>query len=440
MAFRLAQLNKLRAAVVGRAAEIEKALADDLKRHGFETFLAETAPTLRGLKTALKRTPRWAKPIKIKSSPFNFRSSDQLWPEPLGQALIISPWNYPFQLALTPLIAALSAGNCAVLKPSELAPATSSLLKSLIGSVFPPQYASVVEGGAEMARELLKHRFDKIFFTGSSRVGRLVLKAAAENLTPATLELGGKSPALVTKSADLAVAAKRIIWGKMLNAGQTCIAPDYILVQRPVEDRLTTELIRAIETFYSRDIRHNPDYPRLISRDHFDRLSRLLDEDKIAWGGGRDRDDLYLEPTLMRGVTWDDPVMAEEIFGPILPIMAFDSLEEIIELLKQRPKPLALYVFSGHRSEAEKIWAECSFGGGCHNDTMSHFVNDNLPFGGVGESGFGAYHGRWGFDCFSHYKGLVDRRLRPDWPGRYPPYNEPKIGWTRRILNWINRP
>lgn len=436
--FRLKQLKKLHKAIGGRSGDIEKALADDLRRHGFETFLAETTSVLMALKLALKKTANWARPARIKSSPTNFRSSDQLWPEPLGVTLIISPWNYPFQLALAPLIAALSAGNCVVLKPSELAPATSALLRSLLESIFPPEYVAVIEGDADTAQELLSQKFDKIFFTGSTRVGRLVMKAAAENLTPVILELGGKCPTLVTETADLDVAARRIIWGKLLNAGQTCIAPDYILVHRSIENDLTTALIKAVKTFYGSDIHGNQDYPRLINSNHFDRLIQLLDQGKIVWGGGRERSDLYLEPTIMRNVNWGDPIMAEEIFGPILPILAYDSLEEMIALLKPRPKPLALYLFTGRPAEVEKIWTECSFGGGCVNDTISHFNNDNLPFGGVGESGQGAYHGRWGFDGFSHFKSLVNRRTTPDWHLRYPPYSDRKTGPLRRLLSWLS--
>ncbi len=296
---------------------------------------------------------------------------------------------------------------------------------------------TVVEGDAETAQELLKQKFDKIFFTGSPRVGRLILEAAALSLTPVALELGGKSPCLVSQTADLASAAKRIMWGKLLNCGQTCIAPDYVYVHASVENELVYQLNKAVNDFYGPDIRHNPDYPRIINRRHFDRLSALIDDRKVLWGGGRDPNDLYIEPTIMVGVDWSDPVMAEEIFGPILPVLSYPSLEAVIDQLKLRDKPLALYLFTADSQEADRVWRECSFGGGCLNDVMSHFINENLPFDGVGTSGLGAYHGQWGFAEFSHYKSRVDRQLTPDPPLRYPPYKNKNTAWVRRLIKWF---
>lgn len=432
VSFRIEQLRLLQRELLNRYSEFEAALESDLKRHSLETFLAETLLVLGALKNAIRLTPLWSAPKKTRSSILNFYSRDTVMPEPYGVSLIISPWNYPLLLALQPLIAAISAGNCAILKPSELAPAASALLADVITSIFPAEYITVIQGDADTARALLEHEFDKIFFTGSARVGAQVLQAAARHITPVTLELGGKSPCIVTDSADLLVASRRIIWGKMLNAGQTCVAPDYVLVHRSKKQELIARLIESIVAFYGSDIRQNPDYSRIINEKHHARLVSYLEPEKIVWGGEYNREELYLGPTIMAEMTWEDRVMKEEIFGPLLPIIVYDSLEEAIGRINAREKPLALYLFTADRRQTETVWSRCRFGGGCVNDTLSHLLNDKLPFGGVGNSGMGSYHGRWGFDAFSHRKSLVSRTVWPDVPLRYPPYSGK--GWLKNIL------
>jgi aldehyde dehydrogenase (NAD+) len=432
VAGRVAGLRSLQSAMEQRHSAIEAALEADLKRNRFESFLAEILLLQSELKKAVKNTARWSAPRRVLPSVLNFCSRDRIVPEPYGVVLIISPWNYPFLLSLGPLIAAISAGNCVVLKPSSFAPASSAVLAEIVGSAFPEEYAAVVQGGAGTAQALLEHKFDKIFFTGSARVGRLVLQAAARHITPVTLELGGKSPCIVTESAELRVASRRIVWGKLLNAGQTCVAPDYILVQRSKKDELITRLVESITAFYGNDIRRNPDYPRIIGEKHHARLLSYLDAGKIVWGGDHDGEDLYFGPTLLADVTWEDRIMKEEIFGPLLPLIAYDSLEEVIERVNAREEPLSLYLFTADKKQIETVWSRCRFGGGCVNDTLSHLLNSRLPFGGTGNSGMGSYHGRWGFETFSHQKSLVHRTVRPDIPLRYPPYSNK--GWLKNLL------
>lgn len=422
LSFRVDRLRALQSEIIKRQVDIEGALAADHKRHHFETFLTETLILLASLKDAVKNTVRRGTPRKIRSSLLNFRSSDRIVPEPYGLSLIISPWNYPFLLSLGPLTAAISAGNCAIMKPSEFSPTTSILLAEITRAVFPEEYVTVVQGDADTAGHLLKQKFDKIFFTGSARVGQIVLQAAAKNITPTTLELGGKNPCIVSETAELSLAARRIVWGKMLNAGQTCLAPDYLLVHESVTDELLERLAEAVVAFYGRDIRHNSDYARIINKINHSRLKSYLEPGKVAWGGENDSEELYFGPTFMTNVVWDDRVMAEEIFGPILPIMTYRSLDEVVNRINGRDKPLALYLFSQDLGQADLILSRCRFGGGCLNDTLSHFINARLPFGGTGRSGLGSYHGQWGFDAFTHYKGLLNRGLWPDVPLRYPPY------------------
>ncbi|MGI6657181.1 MAG: aldehyde dehydrogenase [Desulfobulbus sp.] len=432
VSFRREQLRRLQHELGRRRADMEAAMRADLGRHDFETFVAEELLLSSAIKTAIRQVKRWAAPKRVWPSVLNFPSRDTIIPEPYGVALIISPWNYPFLLSLAPLVAAISAGNCAVLKPSEYAPTAAALLASMIKTVFPPEYVTVVQGDAQVAGVLLAQRFDKIFFTGSARVGKIVLEAAARHLTPTTLELGGKSPCIVTKSADLVVAGRRIIWGKLLNAGQTCVAPDYILAHRLIHDALIGQLVEAVTTFYGRDIRHNPDYPRIVNAANFNRLLSYLDPQKVVWGGEHDAETRYFGPTIMNGITQADAIMQEEIFGPILPVITYDTMDEAIAWVNSYEKPLALYLFTGDKSAVHDVWSRCHFGGGCVNDTLSHLLNERLPFGGVGNSGMGSYHGKWGFDAFSHHKSLLHRALRPDLPVRYPPYFGKE--WLKRLL------
>lgn len=430
--FRIAGLGRLRAEVNKRRAQIEAALETDLKRNRLESFLAETLMLSDSLKNAVKKTARWAAPKRVRPSILNFPSWEKFIPEPYGVSLIISPWNYPFLLSLGPLVAAVSAGNCALIKPSRNSPASSALVAEIVDAAFPPEHVAVVQTDANTTQALLEYKFDKIFFTGSTRVGKLVLEAAAQHITPATLELGGKSPCIVTESANLSVACKRIVWGKFLNAGQTCVAPDYILVHYTKKDDLIAGLTKNIIAFYGHDIRNSPDYPRIINAKNHARLVSYLEPDKPMWGGEHAVEDLYFGPTIMPNATWEDPAMQEEIFGPILPIIAYDSLNEAVAQINSREKPLALYLFTNDKSQVQTVWSRCHFGGGCVNDILSHLVNDRLPFGGVGSSGMGNYHGRWGFEAFSHYKSQVKRAVFLDPPLRYPPHSGKD--WLKKIL------
>ena len=429
---RLAALERLRTAIVRHHVALESALQADLGRCNMESFLAETVLLLDSLDKAAAHVRRWAAPQRVRPSLFNLPSSDWLIPEPYGLTLILSPWNYPFLLSLGPLIAAISAGNCAVLKPSECAPAASALLATIIEDTFAPEHVALVQGGPDTATALLHQHFDYIFFTGSARVGRLVLQAAAHHLTPVTLELGGKSPCIVTESADLAVTARRIAWGKLFNAGQTCVAPDYVLVTPSKEEELLGRLADSMTALYGHAPRNNPDYARIINTRHHARLVSLLEPDKLFLGGNHDAAERYFSPTIMRGISWDAPAMREEIFGPILPVLTCPSLDEAINLVNTREKPLALYLFTHNNEDVERVWSRCHFGGGCVNDTLSQLLNDRLPFGGVGGSGMGCYHGQWGFATFSHYKSQVRRSTWADLPLRYPPYAGKS--WVRGVL------
>ena len=432
VADRIVALGRLRTAIVRHHTAMETAMQADLGRCNMESFLAETVLLLDSLDKSMSQVRRWAAPRRVKGCLLNIPSFDRIVPEPYGVSLILSPWNYPFFFFFGPLIAAVSAGNCVLLKPSEYAPASSALLAKIVEEAFAPEHVALVQGGPDMAKALLQLCFDRIFFTGSARVGRQVLQAAAQHLTPVILELGGKSPCIVTDSADLTVAARRIAWGKLFNAGQTCVAPDYVLVAPSKEAELLDRLVESMTSLYGRNARHSPDYARIINERHHSRLVSLLAPDKLFWGGEYDTAERYFSPTIMHGVSWNDPVMGEEIFGPILPVLACPSLDEAISLVNAREKPLALYLFTRNRDEVERVWSRCHFGGGCVNDTLSHLLNDRLPFGGVGGSGMGCYHGRWGFEAFSHYKSQVWRSTRVDPPLRYPPYAG-KL-WLRRLL------
>lgn len=363
-----------------------------------------------------------------------FPSTSYRIPEPYGVVLIMSPWNYPFQLTLLPLVGALAAGNCAVLKPSNYSPHTSQLLHHLISSCFPPEYVCVVTGGRKENSALLEQKFDYIFFTGGVTVGKLVMQSAARHLTPVTLELGGKSPCLVDHTANLTMAARRIVFGKYLNAGQTCVAPDYILVEKSVEKPLLAALQKAISQFYGRNALDNPDYPKIINSKHFKRLQGLLDGQTVFCGGSSRPDSLKMEPTVLKDVAPGSAIMQEEIFGPLLPVLTVDSIGEMISFVRRRAKPLALYLFSSSQDTIRRILRTVSFGGGCVNDTIIHLASTRLPFGGVGESGMGSYHGKKSFDTFSHYKSIVKKAAWLDLPMRYPPYSDQKLKLIRAFL------
>lgn len=413
-------LKKLREAIQSREADIMEALKQDLNKSEQEAFVTEVGYMVQEISFVTKNMKFWARPQKVKTALTHVGSSGYIYPEPYGVSLIIAPWNYPFMLALSPLIGAVAAGNCVVLKPSELTPHVSALLADLIADTFDPGHVTVVEGGADTSTELLKQPFDKIFFTGSPGVGRIVMEAAAKHLTPVTLELGGKSPAIVDQDADLSLAAKRIAWGKWLNAGQTCVAPDYLWVHEEIKEELIQQLREAIRRFYGENPLQNPDYTRIVNERHFNRLTAYLREGNSIFGGETDPEQLKIAPTLLEGVTWGQSVMEDEIFGPILLVLTFRDLSHVVEQVTARPKPLALYYFSNNRGKQEKILHSISFGGGCINDTIMHLATPYLPFGGVGNSGLGNYHGKHSFDCFSHQKSVLKQTNKFDLPFRYP--------------------
>lgn len=436
VSFRARQLDALRKAVFGNRSLILKALAEDMGKPAFEAYVAEISQVLSDIDCAYKRLHRWTSPRRVSTPGFLFPASSYIYPEPFGVALIIAPWNYPMDLAVSPLVGAIAAGNCAVIKPSEIAPSTAGAVAKIMGETFDPQYVAVVEGGPEVAKALLAERFDYIFYTGGTAVGRVVMEAASRNLTPVTLELGGKSPCIVEPDIDLDHAARRITWGKYFNAGQTCIAPDYLLVNRAVKRDLLEAIGGYIRQFYGDDPVKSPDYARIVSDRHFERIGRLMGAGEIVLGGRTDAATRYLAPTVIDGVSADDPVMREETFGPVLPVIEYGELSEAIEFVSSRPKPLALYFFSRDRRKQERVLAETTAGGCCINDVLVHFSNNRLPFGGVGDSGLGRYHGRWTFETFSNMKAVVRKSFLLDVYVRYPPYRN-TLKWTQKILRHI---
>lgn len=431
--FRLQQLAILRRGIMRYEAELTEALRADLGKSPFESYASEIGMVLAELRYAEKHLKRWARVRRTGVPLTHFPARGRIYAEPYGAVLVIAPWNYPFQLAAEPLIAAMAAGNCVTIKPSEYAPHTASVLAKLVRELFDPAYIRVECGDAETSKALLGEPFDFIFFTGSSSVGKLVMQAAAEHLTPVALELGGKSPCIADETADIRAAARRIAWGKTLNAGQTCVAPDYVLVQESVREELVRELGKAVREMYGTAPIQNADYPKIIRTAHWERLCGLMDGCEILFGGGTDAAAQKIEPTLLGGVTWDSPIMQEEIFGPLLPILTFRHLEEAVEIVQSHPHPLALYVFSENKKNVRRLTEELTFGGACVNDTLMHMTLPQLPFGGAGQSGMGAYHGKAGFDAFSHPKSVLMRGMHPDIPLRYPPY-EGKLTLLKKLL------
>ncbi len=432
-AFRAAQLQKLLNWVTAHEGDILSALAADLGKHPCEGYMTEFYLVKHELRFALGHLKAWMRPRRPLPSLGQLPGYCRVTPRPYGVALVMAPWNYPFQLSVLPLIGALAAGNCATLKPSAYAPATSALLGDMAHSLFPPEYVQVVQGGREQISALLEEPFDVIFFTGSPAVGRLVMEKAARHLTPVILELGGKSPVLVDETADIPLAAKRIAWGKFLNCGQTCVAPDYVLVHHSRERELLEALSAAIQGLYGPAPLAGEDLGRIVNRRHFDRLAALLGDGSIAWGGQTDPAALRIAPTVLTQVSWDSPLMREEIFGPLLPVLPYRTLEEAMAQVASLPKPLALYLFSQSRETRRRVLTEIPFGGGCVNDVVVHMASCRMPFGGVGQSGMGAYHGKASFQAFSQAQSLLYRGRGPDVPLRYPPYGN-KLPWIRRLL------
>ncbi|NLB87762.1 MAG: aldehyde dehydrogenase [Syntrophomonadaceae bacterium] len=418
--FRLQSLEKLKSTIKENEQKIMEVLKVELNKSELEAYSTEIGIVLSEISFIQKHLKSWVKPKKVKTPLTHFGASSYIYSDPYGVALIIAPWNYPFQLAMAPLVGAIAAGNCAVIKPSELTPKTSAIIAELIAEVFSEEYIAVVQGGVETSQELLHEPFDTIFFTGSVAVGKIVMEAAAKQLIPVTLELGGKSPCIVHEDAKIKLAAKRIAWGKFINAGQTCVAPDYVYLHKKVRDEFFKELKLAIQELYGERPLENPDYTHIVNQRHYDRLISYMEDGEILIGGNGDRDNLILEPTVLTNITWEDSVMQEEIFGPILPILEYDHLNQVIEGIRNHPKPLALYLFSESSSVIQKILSYVTFGGGCINDTIYHLASPYLPFGGVGNSGMGAYHGRSSFDAFSHKKSLLKQTTLFDLPMRYP--------------------
>lgn len=432
--FRKQQLQKLKAILKKNEQILCQALYADIKKSHFETYLTELALIYHEMDYTIKHVTNWAKPKTVRTELVNQPGKSFILPEPFGTTLIIGAWNYPYQLTLGPLVAAIAAGNTSIIKPSELPKNTSSVLAQIINQNFDPAYLHVVEGGVEVTQELLSYRFDKLFFTGSTTIGKIVAKAAAEHLTPVTLELGGKSPCLIFADADLKRSAQRIVWGKFLNAGQTCIAPDYLLVEQSIYQPLLTELKNQIHKIIGPNPLESESYMRIIDQKHVQRLKKLIDPQKIYMGGQVIENENYIEPTILQDVCFTDEIMKEEIFGPILPVIPFTDLQAILQEIKIRPRPLSLYIFGKNSAIQKRILNEVSFGGGCINDVLTHICSSQLPFGGVGESGMGSYHGEAGFKAFSHFKSILKKPFWFEPPIKYRPYNQFKLKIIRALL------
>lgn len=432
-AFRREALRKLKQGVLKHEQALLTALKTDLGKSESEAYLSEIAPLMMELNHAIRNVASWSRPKRVKSPISLLGAKSRIFREPYGVALIISPWNYPVLLTFRPLIGAVAAGNCAVVKPSELTPNVSATIAALIADVFSPGHVTCMEGGVETSTALLAQKVDCIFFTGSPRVGRIVYEKATAHLTPVTLELGGKSPCIVMEDANLRLAAKRIVWGKLMNSGQTCVAPDYVLVHRRVKEKLLQAIQACVEETYGSDMLQHERYPRVLNDRQFQRLAGYLQDGRILYGGRTDESSLRMELTLLDQVSWEDPVMQDEIFGPILPVLAFDDLSDVIRQINSRPKPLACYIFSASKATQERIIRDVPFGGGCVNDTVIHLSSPYLPFGGVGESGIGSYHGKTSFDLFSHQKSVLKQSTLFDFPIRYVT-NGKTLRWLKKFV------
>ena len=432
--FRLKQLESLKEAMIRHEADLAAALKEDLGKSRMESYMCEIGLTLSELTWMQKHLCSLMRSKRVSTPVAQFAAKSFRSPSPYGTVLIMSPWNYPVLLTLDPLIDAIAAGNTAVVKPSAYAPCTFDVMKTMIEECFPAHYVAVVDGGRAENQALLQQRFDMIFFTGGKTVGREVLRHAAEYLTPVTLELGGKSPCIVDSTAKIRLAAKRIVFGKYLNCGQTCVAPDYILCDKRIRDELITAILAEIEKQFGKEPLKNPNYGKIINEKHFERILGLINGEKLVYGGQSEPESLRIAPTVLNNITWDDAVMGEEIFGPLLPILTFDTLDEALDTVESHPHPLALYFFSEDKAAQKKVLDTCRFGGGCINDTIIHLATSNMPFGGVSESGMGSYHGRVGFETFSHYRSIVDKKTWMDLPIRYQKYTGLKEKMMRMFL------
>lgn len=430
--FRLEQLATLKKAIQHYEQDIYDALKADFNKPVFETYTSEIGMVLEEISYIEKRLKAWATPQLVGTALGNLPARSYIYPEPYGVALVIGAWNYPFQLTISPVVGAIAAGNTVVMKPSRVAANTYDLIAKMISDYFDPRYVACLDIHTDN-NEMLAQQYDYIFFTGGVTVGKIVAKAAAEHLTPNTLELGGKSPCIVDDTASLEVAARRIVWGKFMNAGQTCVAPDYLLVHENAKDRLFAEMKKVVQEFYGDNPAANPDYAHIINERHFERLSAMIQGGTVVFGGKTDAAKKYIAPTLIADIDFDHPLMDDEIFGPILPAFTFKTLDEALGVVKRYEKPLAFYIFSNSYKNQQRCMNEVQFGGGCINDTVAHLLNPELPFGGIGNSGLGAYHGKFSFDTFTHYKGVMNKLTWPDIPLRYPPYSG-KLGIVRQII------
>ena len=435
ISFRKKQLQKLLQEITKKEKDIVDALYKDFKKSEYEAVMTETSIVLSELKTTIKKLSSWAKPKRVRPAFLNFPSSAKIHHEPYGTTLIIAPWNYPYQLAFAPLVGAIAAGNTVILKPSELTPNTSKVMRDIIEAIFDKNYVAVVEGGIPVSQKLLSLRWDYIFFTGSVFVGKIIAKAAAEFLTPTTLELGGKSPCIIDETANLKLAAKRIVWGKFLNGGQTCIAPDYILIHKKVKSKFVTYFKEEVKNAYGENPETSDDFPRIINTKNWERLAKMIENETVLVGGTTNEAEKYIAPTLLDEPSLDSESMKDEIFGPILPLISYTEKSELEDIICTYDKPLAFYVFTTKSNFAKEMIDKYSFGGGTVNDTAVHFVNHRVPFGGVGESGIGKYHGQASFDTFSHPKGIVTRYNWLDIPTRYAPYTG-KLKQLRTLLKF----
>lgn len=432
--FRIRQLQKLKGAIQDNEKLIMEALYKDLHKPEFEAYATEIGYIYDSIGYFIKNLKKWAKVRRVKTPTVHFGSRSYIYAEPYGSVLIVGPFNYPFQLIVEPLIGAIAAGNCVVIKPSEYTTNVSKIVYKIIKENFHEKYIEVIEGGKEETSVLINSPFDYIFFTGSVAVGKIVAEAAAKNLVPVTLELGGKSPTIVHKDANIESASERIIWGKFMNVGQTCVAPDYLLVHKEIKDQLVFKLVEKIKIFYGNNPKTSKDYGRIVNEKQLSRIKALIDEDKVILGGDYDTEELYMAPTIINNVTWEDKVMEEEIFGPVLPVLEYEDLNEIINKINSRPKPLALYLFTESREVEKKVVENISYGGGCINDTMTHLASPFLPFGGVGTAGVGSYHGQRSFETFSHMKSVLKKSTRFNLKFIFPPYTKKKVAMLRRVM------
>ena len=431
--FRLEHLKKLKNSIIANEGEIKKALKEDLNKSESESYMTEIGMTLSELSYDIRHVRGWSKNKRVGTPLAHFPARSFISKEPYGIALILSPWNYPFMLLIEPLIGAISAGNCAVLKPSEFAPNTANVIEKIVKECFEEEYVTVIQGDKDVSQSLIEKKFDYIFYTGGTRVGKIVMQEASKNLVPVTLELGGKSPCIIDEKYSMHLAAKRLLFGKLLNAGQTCIAPDYVLINKNVKDEFINELRKILKEFLGENPVENEDYPKIVNERHFERLTNLIDGENVVIGGKSDENLLKIEPTILDNPKIDSKVMSEEIFGPILPVITYEKIEDAIEYIKKFEKPLALYMFTNDKKIQNKILNEISFGGGCINDTIIHIANSNMGFGGVGYSGIGNYHGKRSFDTFSHERSIT-KKYSLDLPMRYMPYNDFKDKLVKMFL------